>query len=77
MKLAADFDGLDEWGKRLLRTVAENEIARCAATQKGAPKLDISAEMASYRAELELQEEVAGKSLVSDGLNGIGRVKMA
>jgi transcriptional regulator with XRE-family HTH domain len=77
LKLAADFDGLDEWGKRLLRTVAENEIARCAATQKGAPKLDISAEMASYRAELELQEEVAGKSLVSDGLNGIGRVKMA
>lgn len=77
MKLAADYDSLDEWGKRQLRTVADNEIARCAATQKEPPKIDIAAEVASYKAELELQEEAEEKSSASDGLNDIGRAKMA
>lgn len=77
IKLAADYDGLDEWGKRQLRTVADNEIARCSAIENGLPKLDIAAEVASYKAELELQEEVKEKSSASDGLNDACGVKMA
>lgn len=77
MKLAADYDGLDEWGKRQLRSVADNEIARCSAIEKGPPELDIATEVASYKAELELQKEAEEKSSVSDGYSGTGGAKMA
>ncbi len=67
MKLAQDYDSLDEWGKRQLRTVADNEIARHIAQKEKSTELDIDAEVASYRSELELQREVTEKSSASDG----------
>lgn len=36
------------------------------------PRLDIDSEVASYRHELELQEEAAGKSSASDGRSATG-----
>lgn len=77
LKLAADYDSLDEWGKRQLRTVADNEISRCTATQKTSQKLDIATEVASYKAELELQEDVEEKSSAFGGFGDIGGAKMA
>lgn len=77
MKLAADYDSLDEWGKRQLRSVADNEMERCTSSQKRLPKLDIDAEVASYKAELERQEEVEAKLSASDGFKDTGMEKMA
>lgn len=36
LKLAKDYDTLDTWGKNQVRTVANNELARCAASTEQA-----------------------------------------
>ncbi len=78
MKLAKDYDGLDKHGKRIVRVVADEEKARMAdkTVSASTPKLDIATEVASYQAELELQEKAKEKLSAFDGQKGTG-AKMA
>ena len=70
---------LDDYGKEAVDSVLNVEYRRCTekAQETSLPKIDIAAEVASYEAELRLQEQVEGKSLASDGPSGIGGAKMA
>ncbi|MDE6591066.1 MAG: XRE family transcriptional regulator [Oscillospiraceae bacterium] len=40
MQLARDYDSLDQWGKSLLRSTADHELARCAERAQAAPARD-------------------------------------
>lgn len=60
MKLAADFDGLDSHGQRMVRVVADEEKARCdeqVRTSSGTTKLYIAARDGS-RMEVEVDGEL-------------------
>lgn len=69
------YRSLDPYGKEAVDSVLDVEWRRCAERAK--PKIDIDAEAVSYRAELELQEEVKEKSSAFDGSSGTGEAKMA
>lgn len=71
-RLARDYDSLDTWGQRQLRTVADNEIARCAAAETEIPKVNIEAEVAAYRTSLELQEKARERLSASNGPDSTG-----
>ncbi len=70
LKLAQDYDALDEHGQRVLRVVADEEKARIA--QEANPTLteppgepedpDIEAEIAEYRRQLLLEKEAKARS---------------
>lgn len=66
IKLAQDYDGLDSWGKKQVRSTTDIELARCQDMRQP-PAVDVDAEVAAYRRELELQNEVEAISLASDG----------
>lgn len=61
MKLAADFDGLDSHGQRMVRVVADEEKARCdeqVRTSSGTTKLYIAARDGS-RIEADIEGELS------------------
>lgn len=69
------YRSLDPYGKEAVDSVLDIEHKRC--TEQTKSKIDIAAEVASYQAELELQEEVDGKSSAFGGSDDTGRAKMA
>ncbi len=64
------YRSLDRYGQEAVDGLLDVEYRRCQKEKSHTPKLDIDAEVASYRAELELQEEVAEKLSASDGSGG-------
>ncbi len=64
------YRSLDDYGKEAVAGLLDVEYRRCQEEKSHTPKLDIRAEVASYQAELELQEEAAEKLSVSDGSGG-------
>lgn len=73
MKLAQDYDDLDSYGRRVVRLVADEEKARCE-DERRFPTVDVDAEVASFRRELELQNEVEAASSASDGSSATGNL---
>lgn len=68
------YRSLDPYGKEVVDSVLDIEHSRC--TEQVKSKVDIAAEVASYQAELELQEEVDGKSSAFGGSGDTGGAKM-
>jgi len=69
-KLAKDYDKrLDHYGRKQVRSVADNEIARVEAanTKMEAGKIDVDAELAEYSRQLNLQKKAEAGSSVSSG----------
>ncbi len=70
LKLAGDYDGLDEHGKRVVRVVTDEEKSRMKQDTKPTPDepskqengIDIEAEVAEYRRQLLLQKEAEERS---------------
>lgn len=69
------YRSLDPYGKEAVDSILDIEYRRCV--KQARPKIDIAAEVASYKAELELQEKVEEKSLAFDGSSGTAGAKMA
>ena len=54
MKLAQDYDCLDKWGRKQVRDVADNEIARCKADRQAR----VAELLKESREEVDLAEEM-------------------
>lgn len=70
------YRSLDDYGKEAVDAVLDVEYRRYKKA-KTSNYIDIEAEVAAYRAELELQAEVAESSSASDGQRNIDKPKMA
>lgn len=75
MKLADDYDKrLDHYGRKQVRSVADNEIARVEAanTKMEAGEIEVDAELAEYSRQLNLQKKAETGSSASSGSEGKG-----
>lgn len=75
MRLADDYDKrLDHYGRKQVRSVADNEIARVEAanTKMEAGEIDVEAELAEYSRQLNLQKKAEAGSSASSGSEGKG-----
>lgn len=54
MKLAQDYDSLDKWGRKQVRDVADNEIARCKADRQAR----VAELLKESREEVDLAEKM-------------------
>jgi len=68
--LVKKYRSLDDHGKEAVDAILDVEHRRCQREKPHSLKLDIKAEVASYQAELELQEKAEEKSSASDGSGG-------
>lgn len=70
VKIAADYDNLDNCGKRAVRAVLEAEKARCTEQAQAVPARtdeDIEQKVEEYRRRLILEKNQAGTSSPSSG----------
>lgn len=66
MRLAADYDGLDAHGRRVVRMVADEEKARCAEQAQPAPARTTTHLYVAARDGSRFETEVEGELIIPD-----------
>lgn len=66
MGLAADYDGLDAHGRRVVRMVADEEVARCAELAQAAPARTTTRLYVAARDGSRFETEVEGELIIPD-----------